>query len=1161
MKKRFKYLKIFGLSLSMLILSACGKSGDEISKVSPAQVVNVTVSGGVTKGVLVGATINAYNIAIDGTVDYTIVISSGITDENGLFNLDLPTVRGHLLLQSSGGDFIDETDQNPDINQKRKITFSSEEGLSTVLPPNYNSIALTMISQSIYVKSLREFTSNFYDVYQINIDKFTTGLGFDPLSIIPANPVNPDQAAPETARQYALLAGGLANIVNQVAVSLGLALPTYEIIKAVIEDFSDGNIDGTINDAPISVVGGILPSGLDLDAAIIRFKNNNFTNFQTTSIPEVDYNVLEVPTNVGPDVNAGVDQTILEQEQVSLSATATDSDGTITTIEWNQEQGTTVLFDDLHILNPSFTAPDIDINETQVFTLTVTDDFGESVTDSVSINIIAISSNAATVAEGASVTMNIALATPNSSLIITDLSTVTNGSLVNNNDGTVTYTHDGSETVDDSFSYTINDGEIDLAPTIVNITVTSINDAPTATAQILSTAEDTPLSLTLAGIDVDGTISSYSHTSTTNGSLAGTVPNLTYTPNSNFNGSDSFTFTVTDNDGVASVSTTINITVTAVNDPPTITSIAGTTATEDILYSYTATVTDIDDANDGTQLTWSLTEAPIGMVVSTTGVVTWTPLEGILTSGLVTLRLVDGGEDGVLASVESFTITVTPVNDAPTATPQTLFTAEDTPLSITLAGIDVDGTISSYSHTSTTSGRLAGTVPNLTYTPNSNFNGSDNFTFTVTDNDGVASVSTTITITVTSVNDLPSINMPADQNVGVDIPVSLTATASDVDGTISGYQWAQTSGIDVTASWTNANSQTASFNSPITTATTTLSFTLTVTDNDDGQTTTAHNMTVTPVLVADLLAPTSVFLDSTLSGCVNDNAIANGYTYVHEFVSLNCDSYWVSADYTGMDQLPNLLTLNFTRNYFDDLFFLPSLPLLTTLTLDDIVAWNTGLDISSLSSLNSLTSLSLSNADVAVADLSVLSSMTSLTVLNLPLLGISDITFLSGLSSLTSLDLSSNSIVSIAAVSNLSLLKVLTLSNNQINSIPISTLPTTLSTLYLDNNSLSATSAIVDLSSLTSLANLDLSFNSLSDISSLSALAWLSGTLNLSDNASITDLIPLFGVIESPGPGTDGLINLNFIQTDNMSFGHCSTQIDDLFRELPTTTLINYGGC
>ena len=327
-----------------------------------------------------------------------------------------------------------------------------------------------------------------------------------------------------------------------------------------------------------------------------------------------------------------------------------------------------------------------------------------------------------------------------------------------------------------------------------------------------------------------------------------------------------------------------------------------------------------------------------------------------------------------------------------------------------------------------------------------------------------------------------------------------------------------------------------------------------------GQTTTAHNMTVTPVLVADLLAPTSVFIDSTLSGCVSDNATANGYIYVHEFVSLNCDSYWVSADYTGMNQLPNLLTLNFTKNYFDDLFFLSSLPLLTTLTLDDISAWNTGLDISSLSSLGSLTSLSLSNADVAVADLSVLSSMTSLTVLNLHLLGMSDITFLSGLSSLTSLDLSANSIVSITAVSNFSSLEVLTLSNNLNTTIPISTLPTTLATIYLDNNSISATSAIADLSSLTSLANLELSFNSLSDISSLSALTWLSGTLNLSDNAAITDLIPLFGVIENPWPGTDGLINLQFIQTDNMSFGHCSPQIDDLFRELPATTVINYVG-
>ncbi|WP_211664962.1 hypothetical protein, partial [Litorilituus lipolyticus] len=97
---------------------------------------------------------------------------------------------------------------------------------------------------------------------------------------------------------------------------------------------------------------------------------------------------------------------------------------------------------------------------------------------------------------------------------------------------------------------------------------------------------------------------------------------------------------------------------------PVITSSAGTAATEDLPYSYTPTVEDADDSNNGMDLTWSLTNAPTGMTVSSVGVVQWTPTEGILSSGAVTLTV----SDGALSDNEIFTISVTPVNDAPSIT-------------------------------------------------------------------------------------------------------------------------------------------------------------------------------------------------------------------------------------------------------------------------------------------------------------------------------------------------------------------------------------------------------------------------------------------------------------------------------------------------------------
>ncbi|MCP4500361.1 MAG: hypothetical protein GY822_10420, partial [Deltaproteobacteria bacterium] len=108
-----------------------------------------------------------------------------------------------------------------------------------------------------------------------------------------------------------------------------------------------------------------------------------------------------------------------------------------------------------------------------------------------------------------------------------------------------------------------------------------------------------------------------------------------------------------------------------VNQTPIITSTAATslegdTATEDNPYTYAATATDVEDDLASIDLTWTLTNAPDGMEVGVnTGIVTWPPAEGVITSGEVTLTV----SDSVAASAtEVFTITVAAVNDEPIIT-------------------------------------------------------------------------------------------------------------------------------------------------------------------------------------------------------------------------------------------------------------------------------------------------------------------------------------------------------------------------------------------------------------------------------------------------------------------------------------------------------------
>ena len=112
----------------------------------------------------------------------------------------------------------------------------------------------------------------------------------------------------------------------------------------------------------------------------------------------------------------------------------------------------------------------------------------------------------------------------------------------------------------DPVGYRANNGHGDVHATLT-ITVSPVNDAPSAIAQALTTDEDTPLAITLAGSDVDNDPLTFAVTDEpTHGDLSGTLPDLTYTPDPGYNGPDAFTFTA--NDGVlTSAPATVDITV------------------------------------------------------------------------------------------------------------------------------------------------------------------------------------------------------------------------------------------------------------------------------------------------------------------------------------------------------------------------------------------------------------------------------------------------------------------------------------------------------------------------------------------------------------------------------------------------------------------------
>ena len=239
--------------------------------------------------------------------------------------------------------------------------------------------------------------------------------------------------------------------------------------------------------------------------------------------------------------------------------------------------------------------------------------------------------------------------------------------------------------------------------------------------------------------------------------------------------------TITDIGG-SSDSVTSTALVSAMNQPPSFTSTPVVTAIEDEPYLYAVTATDDDIESliiSGTTLpTWlTLTDHGGG-----TATLMGTPMDGHVGDYVVVLTATDSGG---LSVTQSFTVTVSAVNDAPTANDDAATTPEDVAVDIDVLAndTDVDGDpLVVDSVTQPANGTVTNNGIDVTYTPDANFHGVDSFTYTVSDGQGGTDTAT-VTVTVTPVNDAPVANddvATTPEDVAVDIYV--LANDSDIDG-------------------------------------------------------------------------------------------------------------------------------------------------------------------------------------------------------------------------------------------------------------------------------------------------------------------------------------------------------------------------------------------
>jgi hypothetical protein len=341
-----------------------------------------------------------------------------------------------------------------------------------------------------------------------------------------------------------------------------------------------------------------------------------------------------------------------------------------------------------------------------------------------------------------------------------------------------------------------------------------------------TTAEDTALPQFSFNVgDAATAFDSITAVATTNPTLVATITvgpgadsskrTLDITPAANQTGTATITVTVTKtvNGTTLSMSDTFVLTVTEVNDTPTANNDAITSVAEDSgVYTIPIASLLLNDstgpANESTQtLTLAAVSNPVGGTVSNDATnVYFTPAADFNGAASFQYTVTDNGTTNGVADPQTsapatVSFTVTEVNDAPTASNDSLSSiAEDSGVRTIpftdLTGNDSKGPANEIGQTlivKTVSNPVGGTVQivgtDVKFTPTADYNGAASFDYTVEDNgttNGVAdpltsAAAATVSFTITEVNDAPTANADALSSIAEDSGVR-TIPFTDLTG-------------------------------------------------------------------------------------------------------------------------------------------------------------------------------------------------------------------------------------------------------------------------------------------------------------------------------------------------------------------------------------------
>jgi hypothetical protein len=548
---------------------------------------------------------------------------------------------------------------------------------------------------------------------------------------------------------------------------------------------------------------------------IVQIDENNMA---TVSTPNADWNGSETitfkatdpgglsdsnaatftvnPVNDAPVVSDIPDQTIDEGESfvsIALDDYVSDVDNTDAEMTWTYSgnQDLQVIISADHIATIS--APDSNWFGSETITFTATDPGGLSDSDPAvftvrNVNDAPVANNDTTVTDE-DVPVTIPVLSNDSDidgddLTVSEVTQPAHGNAEIDQNTQVIYTPAADWSGDDSFTYTISDGNGGTAQATVYVSVNAVNDAPVVSDIPDQTVQE---GQTFAAIhlddyvnDVDNPDSTLSWSYSGNSELqvsidANHVATITI-PDTNWNGQETITFTATDPQGLAD-SDAVVFTVTPVNDAPVA---VNDSATTDEDTPVTLAVLENDSDSDGDALHIESVGEPLHGTASIENdtLLRYEPEENYF--GTDSVRYVVSDGQGGSAQAWVF-VTIRAVNDAPVVSDIPDQTVQEgqafDDIALDAYVNDVDNSDSSltwqYSGNEQLNVQITQDRILKVWPKDENWDGSETIVLTVNDPDG-ASDQDSVVFTVLPVNDAPfavndSLTLPEDSVATINV--------------------------------------------------------------------------------------------------------------------------------------------------------------------------------------------------------------------------------------------------------------------------------------------------------------------------------------------------------------------------------------------------------